>query len=381
MSNWREWIAPLQFLGQSWLSLTGVVLVTTAAIFWLFLLPANINNPYASIVTTFALPGVFLLGLALIPIGIAVARRAGRLTETPNWRRLIIFVAVTTFVNLIVVSQTSYRAVEYMDGAEFCGAVCHVPMEPEYVAWKNAPHSKVDCARCHVGPGAGWFVKSKVQGTRRLLAMTTGHFPKPIPEPELRASKEICESCHTHRKSSADRLRVITHFADDEANTKSSTVLTMKIGKIHAAHPGDCYDCHNRPAHTMYTAEQEADRALAAKTIDPALPFARKRAVEALKAAASGPDAARRFESATGNAKGAAVVRTLFERNVFPAMKVTWGTYPNHLGHADDGPKPASGCFRCHDGKGLTQDCNTCHTLVAMGEKNPKVLADLGVEQ
>jgi hypothetical protein len=75
------------------------------------------------------------------------------------------------------------------------------------------------------------------------------------------------------------------------------------------------------------------------------------------------------------------MVRRIFERNVFPEMKITWGTYPNHLGHTD-----APGCFRCHDGnhkakegKELSQDCNTCHSLVAMEEPSPKILGDLGV--
>jgi hypothetical protein len=34
----------------------------------------------------------------------------------------------------------------------------------------------------------------------------------------------------------------------------------------------------------------------------------------------------------------------IYERNVFPDLKVTWGTYPNNLGHVDF-PR----CFRCHD--------------------------------
>ena len=56
--------------------------------------------------------------------------------------------------------------------------------------------------------------------------------------------------------------------------------------------------------------------------------------------------------------------RTTWAQNVFPAMKVTWGTYPNNLGHID-----APGCFRCHDdehksadGRAIRQDCELCHT-------------------
>ena len=60
-------------------------------------------------------------------------------------------------------------------------------------------------------------------------------------------------------------------------------------------------------------------------------------------------------------------------------MKVTWGSYPNHLGHTD-----SPGCFRCHDeqhatadGETITQDCFTCHNPLAMDEENPAVLKDL----
>ena len=35
----------------------------------------------------------------------------------------------------------------------------------------------------------------------------------------------------------------------------------------------------------------------------------------------------------------------IYDRNVFPSMKVTWGTYPNNIGH-----KAYPGCFRCHEG-------------------------------
>ena len=71
----------------------------------------------------------------------------------------------------------------------------------------------------------------------------------------------------------------------------------------------------------------------------------------------------------------------IYNRNVFPAMKVTWGTYPNNIGHTD-----FPGCFRCHDdshassdGRKVTQDCGACHNLLAMEDPAPKILTDLGV--
>ena len=60
-------------------------------------------------------------------------------------------------------------------------------------------------------------------------------------------------------------------------------------------------------------------------------------------------------------------------------MNIKWGTYKNHLGHADDSNEV--GCFRCHDeqhkgkdGQTISQDCGTCHSLLAQEEKDPAIL-------
>jgi formate-dependent nitrite reductase cytochrome c552 subunit len=133
--------------------------------------------------------------------------------------------------------------------------------------------------------------------------------------------------------------------------------------------------------------------------ISPTLPFAKKQSVEILKQTySSGEDAAVKIPSAFedyyrksypqiyGERRGevtssARAVLAVYQRNVFPEMKITWGTYPNNLGHTD-----FTGCFRCHDeqhsspeGKTITQDCSACHNIVASDEKNPKVLVDLGL--
>jgi len=78
----------------------------------------------------------------------------------------------------------------------------------------------------------------------------------------------------------------------------------------------------------------------------------------------------------------AKALSTIYAENVFPFMKVTWGTHPNNLGH-----NAYPGCFRCHDGshstkdgKSIDNDCSTCHNLLATDEANPKLLADLGLK-
>ena len=79
----------------------------------------------------------------------------------------------------------------------------------------------------------------------------------------------------------------------------------------------------------------------------------------------------------------AAQVLEVWNRNIFPEMKVTWGIYPVNIGHTD-----FPGCFRCHDGghnaqdgKSISQDCNACHNLLGMDEADPKVLKDLGITE
>lgn len=64
-------------------------------------------------------------------------------------------------------------------------------------------------------------------------------------------------------------------------------------------------------------------------------------------------------------------------------MKITWGTYPNNIGHAN-----FRVCFRCHDGNhtsasdnSITQDCSACHNILAVEEGSPKILSDLGISE
>jgi len=142
----------------------------------------------------------------------------------------------------------------------------------------------------------------------------------------------------------------------------------------------DCMDCHSRPAHTFSPAAGRAvDEAIAAGRMPRSLPFLRRDVVAALQV--SYPDRAaalagieRRLLDGGSSRQGAdpGVLRqavgeaqAVWSRHVFPAMRVTWGTYVTQLGH-EDGP----GCFRCHDdshtaadGRVIRQDCALCHAM------------------
>ncbi len=473
LSAWQNRLSPLVHLTNNWLSLIGVLLVTTAGIFWLFLLPRTFqghpSDPYLGILAFLILPAFFFLGLLLIPAGIwrkrAADKRSGRYPENfppltlqnVDFRRLLTFVAVTTVANLVIASHLTYGAVTYMESVTFCGQACHTVMEPEFTAYQNSPHSRVECVKCHIGPGASWFVRSKLDGVYQVFAVAFNIYPRPIPTPvhSLRPARETCEACHWPQKYGQERLRVITKFGEDEKNSRTRSVLLMKIGGgvtgagIHGAHFGegvriryahsdekrqvipwvehsvgkqttiykakehandssgtlpvremDCMDCHTRPSHAFDMPDRAVNQAMAAGRISRALPGIRKLAVEVLKqpypnrqASAAGiPRAVAAFYEKTHPAvyqdkraeieqAGRALVGIL-HRNVFPEMRITWGTYPNNIGHED-----FPGCFRCHDDlhassgqKKITQDCNACHSLLAMDEAEPKILGELGVE-
>ena len=96
-------------------------------------------------------------------------------------RRLVYFVFFTTMVNLAIASQLSYSAVNYMDSVTFCGETCHTVMQPEYTAYQNSPHSRVECVKCHIGPGASWFVRSKLSGVGQVFAVTFHTYPTSHP--------------------------------------------------------------------------------------------------------------------------------------------------------------------------------------------------------
>lgn len=357
LARLRLLASPIFYLSRNLISFIGVVLATsiflTMAVFFLADFYGSGANPYTGIVAYLILPGFFLLGLILIPIGMAVKHhrevQGKRLPEKypqidfnrPELRRVFNFVVLATGLNGLVLINASYRGVEYMDSVAFCGQVCHAVMQPEFTAYENSPHARVECVRCHIGPGASWFVRSKLSGVRQVFAVALNTYSRPIPTPieDLRPARETCEQCHWPSKFSGSLLAIRPRFAADEKNTATKTVLLLKVGGgaaqsagIHSAHLDlareitylatdpqrqqipwvryqstggaeteyavpdwdgnrsqgelrimDCMDCHNRPTHAFQLPEQALDDALASGRVAPSLPFVKKRAAEILQ--------------------------------------------------------------------------------------------------
>jgi hypothetical protein len=352
--------------------------------------------------------------------------------------------------------------VAYMDSTQFCGQTCHTVMTPEFTAYQSSPHAHVNCVECHIGPGAGWFARSKLSGVRQVFAVTFHTYSRPIHAPvkHLRPARETCEQCHWPQRFTGDKFVVKTTYKDDEKNTPQTTAMLLKVGGrtwqgsvgIHGRHLDegsriryisiddqrqvipvvyytndqgktfeyvssdiqttkqqleagehrsmDCVDCHNRPTHAFELPENAVNQQMAAGLISPELPFIRKKAVELLKG--DYPDRENAQQRITEGVKSyyranypgvygsrralveqsAQSVAGIYLRNIFPAMKMTWGVHPNNIGHND-----FPGCFRCHDGshvnadgQAISNDCSACHNLLAVEEQNPKVLTDLGLK-
>ena len=194
----------------------------------------------------------------------------------------------------------------------------------------------------------------------------------------MRPALETCGTCHWPGRDFGNVIRVKREYADDDANSETATILQMFVGG-----PGrvmDCIDCHNVPAHRIApTAERAVDAAIANGNISRDLPFVRRESVRLVKSDYSTQEqgleeiekGVRGFYTGKNGVDDAALTRTMaavknvYRRNVFPAMKVTFGVYPDNIGHIT-----SNGCVRCHDGRAasdgskINDDCGYCHKQI-----------------
>jgi hypothetical protein len=251
-----------------------------------------------------------------------------------------------TALNTVILGAASFFAVEEMETVEFCGETCHTVMQPEFTAYQDSPHSRVACVDCHIGPGASWFVKSKLDGLRQVWRTAVNTYTRPIGSPihTLRPARETCEQCHWPNKHHGDKLRIFSRYKTDEENSPSYTAMLLRTGGgsldigraggIHWWHiysdnriryissderreeiawvelrtpdgsvrtytrdgeepPAgeidaearimDCVDCHNRPTHTFFVPAKAVDWIIDTHPELRALPYFKKQAIKAIE--------------------------------------------------------------------------------------------------
>ena len=343
---------------RNWTSLTGLVTIAASlfAFFLLFAIDlfAESANPYIGILTYLVAPAFLVFGLFLTVVGMVWERRqlsraAGvvpamviNLSRPRDRRTLGIFVGASTLF-LLLTAMGSYQTYHFTESTVFCGEACHTVMKPELVTYKHGPHARVSCTECHIGPGATWFVKSKLSGTYQVYATLFKKYPRPIltPVKNLRPAQETCEQCHWPQKFVGNLDRTYNYYLSDETNTPFTVRLLIKVGGGDPTHGPvggihwhmnvankveyiatdesrqqipwvriidqethvvtefrtknftndvsgytirtmDCMDCHNRPAHRYKSPDDAVDLAISLKQIDRSLPWVRTNAVYSL---------------------------------------------------------------------------------------------------
>lgn len=356
---------------RNYISLVGAAIViaslTSVTLLFLIEITSRGENPYLGILTYIIFPSILMFGLFVVALGIVVERRRRRRASPgeiaaypslnlndPRARRAFFVFLCLTMLFISASAFGSYRAFEYTESVGFCGQTCHV-MKPERTAYQAGAHARVGCVGCHVGPGAGWYVKSKLSGAYQLYSITFNKYSRPIKTPvhNLRPAQETCEQCHWPEKFFGSLMKVFNRYGYDEQNTLRQRRMLINVGggspatglvtgihwhmnigneinyistddhrqvipwvrikdrqgnvteffdrtrplspdQIAAADKRrmDCVDCHNRPAHNYLPPDVAVDQAFVAGKLDPSIPYLKRKSVEVLSQQyATTPDA------------------------------------------------------------------------------------------
>jgi nitrate/TMAO reductase-like tetraheme cytochrome c subunit len=234
---------------KNWLTIIGAIiaLINLLLIIVLFAISTIFNkgNTHIGLFIYIILPGFFVFGLIMIPIGMFMeGKKIRRMRETgvhklpyidlndPRHRNAFVIFAVSTVIILFLSTLGSFKAFHITESVEFCGTLCHKVMEPEHTAYQNSPHANVTCVECHVGAGADWYVKSKLSGLHQVYAVLTNSYESPIETPlhDLRPARETCEKCHWPQKFYPRTLQTNKYFLADSSNSEWDVILQMKTG-------------------------------------------------------------------------------------------------------------------------------------------------------
>jgi hypothetical protein len=318
------------------------------------------ENAYRSLVTYFAVPAVALIGVLLFLLAMRIqvvgARRRGEHVRfnlriepsNPKYmRNLWLFLGLGVVI-LITTGWAGFKGYETTDSVAFCGETCHTVMGPENTTYQNSPHAQVPCAECHIGSGASFWVRSKIDGIRQVVRTMTNSYDRPIATPveSLRPAQQTCEQCHWPSQFYGRKLITQHYYRSDEPNSPWTISLAVNVGGVagtsdagsdgihyhmlegktieylaidddrqvipwvrvtrddgtvsvfsdpNIAYPDpegsdaeprvfDCVDCHNRPSHKFLPPAVAVNEAIVLGDISRDLPFVRRNGLELLNA-------------------------------------------------------------------------------------------------
>ena len=416
-------------LFRNWISLAGVVVAIGALFSFLLLFVldalAAFSNPYIGILTYCVVPAFLISGMVLTAFGVWRERRKRQRENLsvpriqidlsrPGDRRILVVFIIGSLLFIMLSAVGSYNAFHITESVQFCGETCHKVMKPELTTHDHGPHARVACVECHVGPGASWFVKSKITGSYQLYSVAFNKYPRPITTPikNLRPARETCEQCHWPQSFNGNLDRTFTYFQGDATNSPYAVRLLIKIGGVdpttgplggihwhilagnkveyiatdaarqkipwvrmtdsqgvvtifktrtftndiskYEIRTMDCMDCHNRPSHRYLSPDVAVNQALAQRKIDPAMPWIKTNAVYVLTRKYNSDDEARDGIATLLTARYPADPRV---RAAIPVVQAIYTNnfFPEMKANWSVYPDNVGhmiwpGCFRCHDG-------------------------------
>jgi nitrate/TMAO reductase-like tetraheme cytochrome c subunit len=203
----------------------------------------------------------------------------------------------------------------------------------------------------------------------------------------LDTQRQVIPWIRSRRPDGKETIYRSTEIAVSEDSLKNAYTRRM-----------DCIDCHNRPTHIYHPPARSVNHIMSMGWIDPRLPNVKSITVKVLEGSYStkqnGLDSIKLLINEFYGKNYPDLVKTkniqidstieqtrqIYSRNYFPEMQVSWKKFPDNLGHLY-----YKGCFRCHDGKHvseegkvLSRDCNTCHTILAQQFEKDSLRLSLG---
>ncbi len=343
---------------NNWISAIGAVialgaLFSFALLVWMDFTQGD-RNPYLGIFTYIVAPVFLITGIVLTFFGAWAQRRWAikhAATVPDKWRldfsnrsqrRYLVLFGIGGLGFIMLSAFGSYQTYQYAESTQFCGAVCHSAMNPEFTTYQHGAHARVACVECHVGAGISAAVKAKLNGTHQLIAFTLNNYHKPIDTPvkNLRPARDTCEKCHWPQKFHGNVDISFDHYLSDKKNTPYTVRMLLHVNSGHAGNPEggihwhvspdsmveyyaadekrqdivwmrvtnkkdgttrvyrnqefkgeppaasiremDCIDCHNRPAHVYPTANDAIERSMASGALSTKLPNIKRSAVQAM---------------------------------------------------------------------------------------------------
>ena len=262
--------------------------------------------------------------------------------DAKTFTRILPLIVVAIIMILFFVAANV--AWEETNSTNFCGLTCHT-MPPEYVTHQHSKHTNVYCEDCHMGRDRLIVLlpRKARYSWQTGSAMILNNYEFPIVSKSMAPAREACENCHKPEVFSSDKLVEIRNYAEDEANTTTTTFLAMRIGggssrqglgygiHWHIENPVyyyatdreqqiipyvqvkdadgniteyvdvetgfdanmvkqeelqkmDCITCHNRTAHMVDSPSQTVDELMFRGLVSPEIPNVKKKAVEVLSA-------------------------------------------------------------------------------------------------